>query len=277
EGNGMKARNLKLIVAGVFLLFLCIAVGTVGAAGTPPTVTGVTPSEGYVGGGNTIAITGTGFTGATAVHFNTTLAVTWTLNSDTLITAIVPSTSAGVPADVTVTNPYGTSAVNQPADEYYYNTYQGPQTPQVPTINTPIYPGNSVSGTAPYAQGLAIDLKVANKGGTTYSTGVNQDGTWNMPGLPALVPGDTIVAYGYLTTHPIQTDYPSNVVTATVSAVPLPVVTSISPAIGSTIGGTSVTITGSGFTGATAVDFGTIPATDVIVVNDNTITATTPA
>ena len=73
--------------------------------------------------------------------------------------------------------------------------------------------------------------------------------------------------------------FTGTVASATVGPVTaaLPVVTSISPAIGSTLGGTSVTITGSGFTGATAVDFGTIPATDVIVVDDNTITATTPA
>ena len=38
-----------------------------------------------------------------------------------------------------------------------------------------------------------------------------------------------------------------------------------------------MTITGTGFTGATAVDFGTTAATDVIVVNATTITADSPA
>ena len=42
-------------------------------------------------------------------------------------------------------------------------------------------------------------------------------------------------------------------------------------------GGTLVTITGTSFTGATAVDFGTTPATNVTVVNDTTITADSPA
>ena len=37
-----------------------------------------------------------------------------------------------------------------------------------------------------------------------------------------------------------------------------------------------MTITGTGFTGATAVDFGTTPATNVTVVNDTTITADSP-
>ena len=38
-----------------------------------------------------------------------------------------------------------------------------------------------------------------------------------------------------------------------------------------------MTITGTGFTGATAVDFGTTPATNVTVVNATTITAVSPA
>ena len=38
-----------------------------------------------------------------------------------------------------------------------------------------------------------------------------------------------------------------------------------------------MTITGTGFTGATAVDFGTTAATNLTVVSDTQITATSPA
>ena len=51
----------------------------------------------------------------------------------------------------------------------------------------------------------------------------------------------------------------------TYTAVPAPAVTSVSPNTGSTAGGTSVTITGSGFTGATTVNFGTTAATSFTV------------
>jgi len=56
-----------------------------------------------------------------------------------------------------------------------------------------------------------------------------------------------------------------------------PVVAGISPNTGPAAGGTSVTIAGIGFTGATAVTFGGTAATAVVVVNSYTITATSPA
>jgi hypothetical protein len=56
-----------------------------------------------------------------------------------------------------------------------------------------------------------------------------------------------------------------------------PAITAISPTSGSTAGGTSVTISGTLFTGATAVTIGGVAVTGLAVVNDTTITATTPA
>jgi hypothetical protein len=47
--------------------------------------------------------------------------------------------------------------------------------------------------------------------------------------------------------------------------------------MGPTVGGTSVTITGSGFTGATEVDFGGVRATTMTVDSDSEITATIPS
>jgi hypothetical protein len=54
-------------------------------------------------------------------------------------------------------------------------------------------------------------------------------------------------------------------------------VTDVSPASGSEAGGTTVTITGSGFTDAAAVDFGGTSATSMTVISDTQITATSPA
>ncbi len=58
---------------------------------------------------------------------------------------------------------------------------------------------------------------------------------------------------------------------------PAPTVTGISPSSGSTAGGTGVTIGGTGFVDGATVAIGGTSATGVTVVNDTTITATTPA
>src|SRR5690606_13464089 len=54
-------------------------------------------------------------------------------------------------------------------------------------------------------------------------------------------------------------------------------VTAISPSTGWSVGGTTVTITGSGFAAGATVQIGTATATNVTVVNATTITATVPA
>jgi hypothetical protein len=82
-----------------------------------PTITALTPTQGPAAGGTQVTITGTDFSGATAVAFGTTPATTFTVNSDTSITATAPAGSGTV--DVTVTTPAGTSPVTA-ADRYTY-------------------------------------------------------------------------------------------------------------------------------------------------------------
>ena len=66
--------------------------------------------------------------------------------------------------------------------------------------------------------------------------------------------------------------------TTSASATPVsPAVTLVAPATGSIAGGTSVTLAGVGFTGATSVLFGSTPATGVVVNSDGSITAIAPA
>jgi hypothetical protein len=59
--------------------------------------------------------------------------------------------------------------------------------------------------------------------------------------------------------------------------VPTPRVLAISTTAGPATGGTSVTITGTGFTYATAVDFGSDPAASFTISNATSITAVTPS
>jgi hypothetical protein len=64
-----------------------------------------------------VTITGTNFTGATAVKFGSTNATSFTVNSASSITAVSPAGTGTV--DVTVTTPEGTSATS-PSDRFSY-------------------------------------------------------------------------------------------------------------------------------------------------------------
>ena len=79
--------------------------GPDGIALTPsPTITSFTPNSG--GTGTTVTITGTNFTGTTAVRFGGTDAQSYTVDSPTQITAVVGNGSSG---NVTVITPGGTA------------------------------------------------------------------------------------------------------------------------------------------------------------------------
>ncbi len=71
------------------------------------------------------------------------------------------------------------------------------------------------------------------------------------------------------------TSEPSEVVSATTSSA-APTISGASPSSGPTAGGTSVVISGTGFVAGATVSFGGSAATNVIVTNQTSITATTP-
>jgi kumamolisin len=88
------------------------------AAAAAPAVTGISPTSGSASGGDSVTITGSGFTGATDVGFGSTNAAAMTVDSDTQITATSPAGTGIV--DVTVITPAGTSATSS-ADQFTYN------------------------------------------------------------------------------------------------------------------------------------------------------------
>ncbi len=83
-----------------------------------PRVTGVSTPSGPATGGTSLAITGTGFTAATSVAFGTVAAASYTVNSDTSITAVSPVSTAGT-VHVTVASSGGTSATDV-ADQFTF-------------------------------------------------------------------------------------------------------------------------------------------------------------
>jgi hypothetical protein len=80
-----------------------------GISGPAPTVTSISPTSGLPAGGNTVTITGSGFTGATGVDLGVVAATSFAVVSNTQITFATPKQTAGL-HNVTVTGPTGTSA-----------------------------------------------------------------------------------------------------------------------------------------------------------------------
>ena len=90
----------------------------------PPTIFSISPSAGPATGGTSVVITGTNFTGASAVKFGASNAAAFTVNSATQITATSPAGSAGT-VDVTVVTAGGTSSIS-PSDQFTYVVRQTP-------------------------------------------------------------------------------------------------------------------------------------------------------
>jgi hypothetical protein len=86
-----------------------------------PAITVVTPNSGTAAGGTSVVITGTTFSGATAVSFSACgAAPSYVVNGPSQITAVSPVCGAQT-VDVRVTTPYGTSPAVT-ADEYTFAT-----------------------------------------------------------------------------------------------------------------------------------------------------------
>jgi hypothetical protein len=96
----------------------------------------------------------------------------------------------------------------------------------------------------------------------------------NATTITATTPAHAAGAVNVVVTNP---DSQSGTCTGCFTFVAAPTVTGIAPTSGPAAGGTSVTITGTGFVAGATVSLGGTAATGVTVVNATTITATTPA
>ena len=226
----------------------------------PPTVTSVSPNSGVPAGGTAVTITGTNFAAGATVKFGATAATNVVVVSGTQITATTPAGSAGA-VTVTVTNSNGLSGSLASAFTYV-----------LPPTVTGVSPnsGSTAGGTAVTITGTNFAAGATVKFGATAATNV------------VVVSGTQITA-----TTPVGS---AGAVTVTVTVsgqagslatgftyVVAPTVSSVSPNSGPAAGGTAVTITGTNFAAGATVTFGATAATNVVVVNSTTITATTPA
>jgi N,N-dimethylformamidase beta subunit-like protein/IPT/TIG domain-containing protein len=219
-----------------------------------PTITNFTPTSGPVG--TSVTLTGTSFTGATAVTFNG-VSASFTVTSDTAIQATVPSGATTGP--LSVTTPEGTAS----SPSAFTVTVGNP-----PTI-TSFTPTSGPVGTS-------VTLTGTNFTGATAVTfnGVSASFTvTSATAIQATVPTGATTGPLSVTT-PGGTATSASSFTVTASAPLAPTITSFTPTSGPV--GTSVTLTGTNFTGATAVTFNGVSAS-FTVTSATAIQATVPA
>ena len=229
-----------------------------------PVVTVVSPGSGSAAGGTSVTVTGSGFTGASGVFFGGIPALSFTVNSDTSITAVSPPQAQGT-VDITVQTPSGSSAVSS-HDLFQYTAAQAPQ------INdSGISPsaGPAAGGTVVYISGMHLTAASAVMFGTTAAVFTVLSDTL----ISATAPAGTGTVAVQVTTPGGTATSPASFMYSAGSA---PTLSLITPGVVNVPVGVPVVLIGSGFTGATSVTFGSIAAS-FTVNSDNSITAIVPA
>ena len=223
-----------------------------------PALTSVAPSQGPASGGTSVVLTGSHFTGATSVKFGTVAASSFFVASDTQITATAPAETA-VPANVTVTAVGGTSASN-----VYFYYIPAPTLTSVAPSQGPASGGTTVVLTGSHFTG-ATSVKFGTVAASSFSVTSDTQITATAPAEAAGSVNVTVTTAGGI----------SN--TFTYFYLPAPTLTTVLPGQGPSSGGTSVTLTGTQLTTATAVMFGSAPSTSYTVLSDSSIVAVAPA
>lgn len=240
----------------------------------PPVVASVSPSSISSSGFQRVTIDGVNLRNVTGINFGPSSpsggeAQSFSCDS-TECTAVAPPGHGTV--DVVAVGPGGPSRIT-PGDRL---TYVAPTTPQV----TRIFPtsGSVNGGTSVSVWGTGLS------DGAVYFGPMLADG-WNctdtvctatapQTGGPGQV--DVTVVNGAGTSPTVPADSFSYV-SGTPPPPAAPVVTSVSPAHGSNLGGGQIEITGSNFTGATEVQFGDVSYVyNPQVVDDSHIVVTAP-
>ncbi|MER6415115.1 IPT/TIG domain-containing protein [Streptomyces humidus] len=221
-----------------------------------PTVTAVSPATGPASGGTAVTLTGTNFTGATAVRFGSDNAPSFTVTSSTRITTVSPSGSPGA-VPVTVTTPSGTSASAAAAYFFYvpapFLTEISPSAGPTGGNNNVTLKGANLSNATAVRFGAAV---------STFTSVSSTEVTAKAP--PGSGVADITVSTPGGSSNPLAYAYVGG-----------PVLLAVSPTSGPASGGAVVTLLGTGFTTTTAVKVGASPVS-YVVLSDGELTAVVP-
>lgn len=223
-------------------------------------VTSIAPLTGGVAGGDTVTLTGSGFTGATGVLFGATPGTALTVTNDSMLTVQTPASAAGA-VDVTVVTPNGS-----------WTTRQG---------------FTFFDATGGFAA-FALSPRLVREGDVVTLTGQALD----TAGLTVSIGGVAAAVTGTPSFSTLQVTVPSRgaaprvsdvviggseTATLTAAATWRVQLTAATPNVGPSSGGTAVALTGAAIPPAVTLTVGALAATGVTVNSEDSLALTTPA
>jgi peptidyl-Asp metalloendopeptidase len=256
--NALSFNNTRTVVANFR------------TAAAPPSIASLSPTSGYVG--QSVTIKGSGFIGTTSIKLNG-VNTSFTLNSDTQITTSVPSGASSGPFTVTddiasatssnfTVTPAPVPAASMSASPSSQTIGIGSSAAYTIAINRTNFTNPVTLSLSSTPSGVAASFAPNPVTGSTATLTVSTAG--NAPlGTNAMTVNGTTSG---VTIAPIG-------VSLTVASQP-PLISSFTPSSGKP--GTLVTITGSGFTGTTAVRLNSAAAA-FTVLSSTQIRATLPS
>ncbi len=232
-----------------------------------PTVTEILPIAGPVAGGTPITIRGANFTTASVVHIGGVVAPMVFVDPTTLTITSPPSPGAAA-VHIRVTTSSGQSP-ETPADVFTYTNG-----PIIDSLNPDNGPTTGATIVVITGKNFSAPLAITFGGIAATSFNINSatQVTVLSPPNGTAGPADVRISKGN-DISPVGNQTKFTYVSST------PKITALTPNSGSTFGGTAITLSGIGFTGAEcpgAIKFGSVMAPACTVVNDTTITTTTP-
>jgi len=224
-----------------------------------PQIASLSPTVGALTGGTTLTITGSNLGSTTGVTVGGS-AATLVSVSATSVVCTTPPGSAG-PANVTVATPL-VSVTDTGAF-----TYQG-----APTIAPPLSPisGTVNGGTKVTITGTNL---LATTGVTFGGIAATSVTVVSQTSVTCITPAATEGVVSVVLTTPVGVVTDAGAYTFLTSA---PTITGVAPGFGPLAGGSTVTITGTNLTGASAVTFGGTAATSITVNSPTSLTCVTP-